>query len=313
MANSSQVHNLYEQLSALFSYEASDLKQGTLIKNNTLHFHFPVDDKQQELTKILTKFDLTFKQDILTHKSKHTAHPNISNIIAIGSGKGGVGKSTVTYLIAQALIQQGARVGILDADIYGPSQTLLHQTTDTPKITDNKMNPIKVQGAFLMSIALICSVKKAMMWRGPMIAKAITQMYQQTLWPQLDYLLIDLPPGTGDVPISICQNLPLTGHCTIRQPHPLTEMDAIRYETMMEALNIPRIIHIENHVYPCIRKTKPTDHAIHTLSYNPDYQKVSPIGDTAVHELARSMAIQLCTLPVACHAFSGFTVKQREE
>src|SRR3989337_1912197 len=137
--------------------------------------------------------------------------PDVKNIVAIASGKGGVGKSTVSVSLAVALAKSGARVGLLDTDIYGPSIPLMMGVTEKPEISGEQLVPIEKYGVHLMSLGFLIPEEQAIIWRGPLVMKAVEQLLTDVEWGELDYLLIDLPPGTGDVQLTLVQKVPLTG------------------------------------------------------------------------------------------------------
>lgn len=172
--------------------------------------------------------------------------PGIKNIIAIASGKGGVGKSTVTANLALALCAQGARVGVLDADIYGPSQPLLLGLSGKPEIIDNKMQPLQAYGLQVMSIGFLVDSDAAMIWRGPMVSGALMQLLNDTAWQDLDYLLLDLPPGTGDIQLTMAQKIPVSAAVLVSTPQDLALLDVVRAKAMFEKVNIPVLGVIEN-------------------------------------------------------------------
>ncbi len=172
--------------------------------------------------------------------------PQIKNIIAIASGKGGVGKSTVTANLALALHAQGARVGILDADIYGPSQPLMLGLSGKPEIIDNKMLPLKAYGLQVMSIGFLVDEKAAMIWRGPMVSGALMQLLNDTAWQALDYLLLDLPPGTGDIQLTMAQKIPVSAAILVTTPQDLALLDVERAYAMFAKVNVPVLGVIEN-------------------------------------------------------------------
>lgn len=181
-----------------------------------------------------------------------TPLPGIKNIIAIASGKGGVGKSTVTTNLASALQADGARVGVLDADIYGPSQPTLFKLTGRPEVYDGKFIPLKNHGIQVMSIGFLIDTDKAAIWRGPMVAKALQQMLNDTAWDQLDYLLLDLPPGTGDIQLTMAQKIPVAGAVVVTTPQDLSLIDARRAAAMFKKVNVPVLGIVENmSVYHC--------------------------------------------------------------
>ena len=172
----------------------------------------------------------------------------VKNIIAIASGKGGVGKSTTAVNIALALAAEGARVGILDADIYGPSQPTMLGISGQPKTTeDNFMIPMSNHGLQAMSIGfLIASDDTPMIWRGPMVTQALDQLLRQTRWDNLDYLVVDLPPGTGDIQLSLAQQVPVTGAVIVTTPQDIALMDARKGLKMFEKVGVKIIGIVEN-------------------------------------------------------------------
>ncbi len=172
--------------------------------------------------------------------------PGIKHIIAIASGKGGVGKSTVTTNLALALAQTGARVGILDADIYGPSQPLLLGLSGKPEIIDNKMQPLMSHGIQVMSIGFLVDTQAAMIWRGPMVSGALMQLLNDTAWDKLDYLLLDLPPGTGDIQLTMAQKIPVSAAILVTTPQDLALLDVQRAQAMFAKVNVPVLGIIEN-------------------------------------------------------------------
>lgn len=176
------------------------------------------------------------------------AHPNIKNIIAVASGKGGVGKSTVAINLALALQAEGASVGLLDADIYGPSLPTLLGTTTLPDSEDgNTLQPISCYGLQAMSIGFLLQEKDtAMIWRGPMASTALQQLYRDCQWQDLDYLIIDLPPGTGDIQLTLVQKIPLTAAIIVTTPQNIATADAQKAFRMFEKVKVPVLGIIEN-------------------------------------------------------------------
>jgi len=174
--------------------------------------------------------------------------PGVKNIVAVASGKGGVGKSTTAVNLALALTQEGARVGILDADIYGPSQPqMLGLAGQEPESKDGKsMEPLEAYGMQAMSIGFMVDVETPMVWRGPMVAQALDQMLGQTNWHDLDYLIVDMPPGTGDVQLSMAQKVPVTGAVIVTTPQDIALIDARKGLKMFEKVNIPILGIVEN-------------------------------------------------------------------
>ena len=174
--------------------------------------------------------------------------PGVKNIIAIASGKGGVGKSTTTVNLALALAAEGARVGILDADIYGPSQPLLLGLQGRrPESPDNKsLLPLESLGVQSMSIGYLVDDDQAMIWRGPMVSQALQQLLNDTRWDNLDYLLIDMPPGTGDVQLTLSQKIPVTGAVIVTTPQDIALLDAKKGLKMFEKVGVPILGLVEN-------------------------------------------------------------------
>lgn len=173
--------------------------------------------------------------------------PGIKNVIAVASGKGGVGKSTTTANLALALAAEGARVGILDADIYGPSQQMMMGLSGRPESADGKtIEPMEIYGVQTMSIGLLIDVDQPMVWRGPMVTQALEQLLRDTQWKELDYLVVDLPPGTGDIQLTLSQKVPLTGAVIVTTPQDIALIDARKGLKMFEKVNVPILGIVEN-------------------------------------------------------------------
>ncbi len=173
--------------------------------------------------------------------------PNVKNIIAVASGKGGVGKSTTAVNLALALTAEGANVGILDADIYGPSVPMMLGLSGAPESFDNKtMEPKTAHGVQTMSIGYLVSETQAMIWRGPMVTNALRQLLNETRWNDIDYLIIDLPPGTGDIQLTLSQNIPVSGAIIVTTPQDIALLDAQRGLSMFEKVNVPVLGLVEN-------------------------------------------------------------------
>ena len=173
--------------------------------------------------------------------------PNVKNIIAVASGKGGVGKSTTAVNLALALAAEGAAVGILDADIYGPSQPMMLGITGRPESKDGKtMEPLENHGLQVSSIGFMIDPDEPMVWRGPMVVQALTQLLEQTNWRDLDYLIVDMPPGTGDIQLTLSQKVPVTGAVIVTTPQDIALLDARKGLKMFEKVGIPILGVVEN-------------------------------------------------------------------
>ncbi len=178
--------------------------------------------------------------------------PRVKNIVAVASGKGGVGKSTTTVNLALALAAEGARVGILDADIYGPSQPMMMGISGRPESADGKsMDPLSNYGVEVMSIGFLIDDDQAMIWRGPMATQALDQLLRQTNWGELDYLLVDMPPGTGDIALTLSQRVPLTGAVIVTTPQDIALLDAKKGLKMFEKVGVPVLGIVENMAVYC--------------------------------------------------------------
>jgi len=173
--------------------------------------------------------------------------PEIKNIIAVASGKGGVGKSTTAVNLALALAAEGASVGILDADIYGPSQPTMLGITGRPESRDGKtLEPMVGHGLQAISIGFMIDVDTPMVWRGPMVTQALEQLLKDTNWKSIDYLVVDLPPGTGDIQLTLAQKVPVTGAVIVTTPQDIALIDARKGLKMFEKVGIPIIGIVEN-------------------------------------------------------------------
>jgi ATP-binding protein involved in chromosome partitioning len=173
--------------------------------------------------------------------------PNVRNIIAVASGKGGVGKSTTAANLALALAAEGANVGLLDADIYGPSQPLMMGVSGKPDSKDGKtMEPLEAHGLQIASIGFMIDPDQPMVWRGPMVTQALQQLLELTNWRDLDYLVVDMPPGTGDIQLTLSQKVPVTGAVIVTTPQDIALLDARKGLKMFEKVGIPILGIIEN-------------------------------------------------------------------
>ncbi len=175
--------------------------------------------------------------------------PGVKHIIAVSSGKGGVGKSTVTVNMAVALKQEGYAVGIMDADIYGPNIPMMIGVTKEPIKEGDKITPAEGQGVKVISMGFFVPEDTPVVWRGPMVHSAIQQFFRDVVWGELDYLLIDLPPGTGDVPLTLSQLVPLTGAITVTTPQEVALSDVRKGMTMFKKVNVPLLGVVENMSY----------------------------------------------------------------
>jgi len=173
--------------------------------------------------------------------------PGVKNIVAVASGKGGVGKSTTAVNLALALAAEGASVGVLDADIYGPSQPMMLGIEGRPESADGKsMEPLENFGVQVMSIGFLVDADSPMIWRGPMATQALEQMLRQTNWRELDYLIVDMPPGTGDIQLTLSQKVPLTGAVIVTTPQDIALLDARKGLKMFEKVGVPILGIVEN-------------------------------------------------------------------
>ena len=221
---------------------------------------FPVADYQQDFARALAAHIEAAggpKNAVIELVSRITAHavqrqlsplPGVRNVVAVASGKGGVGKSTVAANLALAWARQGAKVGVLDADIYGPSQPImLGLTGQRPASPDGKrIKPLAAHGVVAMSIGFLIDPEQPMVWRGPMVTQALTQLLSDTDWGDLDYLVIDMPPGTGDIQLTLAQRVPVSGAVIVTTPQDIALADARKGLKMFEKVNVPVLGIVEN-------------------------------------------------------------------
>lgn len=224
-----------------------------------LRFGFPCQDIKaqwqadlhaflQELPGI-RQIDVVIEEKCRAHQPQKAlpAVPNVKNIVAVASGKGGVGKSTTAVNIALALHHMGASVGLLDADIYGPNQPQMLGVKTQPDITpDKKFKPISVYGLQTMSIGYLVDRHAPMVWRGPMISKVLEQLLFDTKWDALDYLIVDMPPGTGDIPLTLSQKIPTVGSILVTTPQTVATLDVQKGIEMFNKVNVPILGVVEN-------------------------------------------------------------------
>ncbi|WKB52354.1 iron-sulfur cluster carrier protein ApbC [Eleftheria terrae] len=193
--------------------------------------------------------DVQLRTQVIAHAVQRGVQllPSVKNIIAVASGKGGVGKSTTAVNLALALAAEGATVGLLDADIYGPSQPTMMGIEDRPQSADGKtMEPLENHGVQVMSIGFLVEPDNPMIWRGPMATQALDQLLRQTNWRELDYLIVDMPPGTGDIQLTLSQRVPLTGAVIVTTPQDIALLDARKGLKMFEKVGVPILGVVEN-------------------------------------------------------------------
>ncbi|ALS98922.1 iron-sulfur cluster carrier protein ApbC [Lacimicrobium alkaliphilum] len=225
-------------------------KDGVLI-NLPFACESQLEPLREALLKARPDIKLTLTQKTAFSGDARRGLRQIRNLVAIASGKGGVGKSTTTINLALALQQEGARVGILDADIYGPSIPIMLGNPDQqPGTEDNKhMQPLEAHGLVANSIGYLVPADDAAIWRGPMASKALQQLLNETLWPELDYLLIDMPPGTGDIQLTLAQQVPVSGTVVVTTPQNIALADAQKAIAMFNKVHVPVLGVIENMSY----------------------------------------------------------------
>jgi len=223
----------------------------------TLELRFPAERAGKTIVAALEEHcrdlgpvDFDVKWSVETHSVQRSLKPipGVSNVIAVASGKGGVGKSTVAVNVALALALEGARVGVLDADIYGPSQPrMLGLMGRRPETRDGKtLEPLVAHGLKAMSIGFLVDENQPMAWRGPMVTSALNQLLMQTHWGELDYLVIDMPPGTGDIQLTLAQRVPVSGAVIVTTPQDIALADARKGLEMFQKVNVPVLGVIEN-------------------------------------------------------------------
>ncbi len=240
--------------------------KGVSIRGNDVHFSIelttpacPVKDelKNEAVAALrnsisgIGNIDIAMTSKVLSHENaqKSNVLPGVKNTIAVASGKGGVGKSTVAVNLAVALAKDGASVGLVDADIYGPSIPLMMGLTGRPGMRNNKLQPMVNWGVKVMSIGFLVDPMQAVIWRGPMASGAVKQFMTDVEWGDLDYLVFDLPPGTGDIQLTLVQTLPLTGAVIVTTPQDISLADARKGFKMFERVNVPILGIIENMSY----------------------------------------------------------------
>jgi ATP-binding protein involved in chromosome partitioning len=194
--------------------------------------------------------ELEWSAQVRADKQTKVNLPGVKNVIAVGAGKGGVGKSTAAVMLAVGLQRDGAKVGLMDADVYGPSiPTMMGLDGGKPLVKGEKILPLEAGAIKIMSMGFMVEKDKAIIWRGPMVHGVIKQFLDQVDWGELDYLIVDLPPGTGDVPLTLAQSIPMTGSVVVCTPQDIALQDARRAILMYQQLNVPCIGIIENMSY----------------------------------------------------------------
>ncbi len=238
------------------------------IENGRVHvairLGYPADGLKGAIRQILThaiedldgveQVDIAVSWEVVAHRAQKNmkSMEGVKNIIAVASGKGGVGKSTTAANLALALAQEGARVGILDADIYGPSMGMMMGIPEgqRPKVKDEKFFiPIEAHGVQVMSMAFLTNDNTPMVWRGPMVSGALQQLLTQSLWNDLDFLIIDMPPGTGDIQLTLAQKVPVTGAVIVTTPQDIALLDCKKGIEMFRKVDIPVLGVVENMSY----------------------------------------------------------------
>ena len=240
----------------------SDVELDVVIKNPTLQYKKKVEvdcmkaihDHAYEKSKV--KVNLTVNAPAKEAKIKGNPIPGVKNIVAVSSGKGGVGKSTIAANLAVGLSDLGYKVGVIDADIYGPSMHIMFGLEGATPSTINidgksKIKPLESYGVKLLSIGFFAQSQQAVVWRGPMASKALNQLLWDTHWGELDYLVVDLPPGTGDIHLSLVQSIPLTGAVVVSTPQNIALADAKKGVNMfrMDSIDVPVLGMVENMAY----------------------------------------------------------------
>ena len=220
---------------------------------------YPAKSQHEALRKLVTaalssmpgvgRVSVTIGTRIVSHAVQRGVKlvPGVKNIVAVASGKGGVGKSTTAVNLALALAAEGATVGVLDADIYGPSQPTMLGITGRPESTDGKtLEPLEAYGVQAMSIGFMIDADTPMVWRGPMVTQALEQLLKDTRWREVDFLVVDMPPGTGDIQLTLSQKVPVTGAVIVTTPQDIALMDARKGLKMFEKVGVPIVGIVEN-------------------------------------------------------------------
>ncbi|MDN4504171.1 iron-sulfur cluster carrier protein ApbC [Alteromonadaceae bacterium BrNp21-10] len=262
-----QLDSLQAEIAAFFELPERYVKSWIESKGKQLTVDVPfvcgsrLADLEQRLKGYLSLLDLdkvklTMKQHVAPAPTNNPPILCIKNVIAVASGKGGVGKSTTAVNLAFALQQLGAKVGMLDADIYGPSLPIMLGNKDLkPDSEDGRhMTPIESNGIVANSIGYLVPAEDATIWRGPMASKALEQILMETAWPQLDYLIVDMPPGTGDIQLTLSKSVPVSGAVIVTTPQDIALADALKGIAMFKQVDVPVLGLVENMSYYQCRK-----------------------------------------------------------
>lgn len=249
--------HLQQNLVEAGSVKRAELTDGVAQINVTLGF--PLAGTAEQLQQAIEAAALTVDGvekvhiDLQTVVKSHAVQaglkpmPGVKNIIVVASGKGGVGKSTTAVNLALALQAEGAKVGIMDADIYGPSVPRMLGSSDRPEMIEQKaVKPVEAWGLQAMSIGFLVDENKATIWRGPMVTQALQQLLGETVWGDLDYLVVDMPPGTGDIQLSLAQRIPVAGAVVVTTPQDIALLDARKGINMFDKVKVPTLGIVEN-------------------------------------------------------------------
>lgn len=258
LSNQQSLATVYEKGAEVLEVSVEQFSEccEVVSENLLIKLPFVCGSKHVALIEVISRLGLApeaiyITSEIKGKKTKVARLPRVKNIIAIASGKGGVGKSATCVNLAFALKAQGAKVGIIDADIYGPSVPIMLGNPDAqPTSEDNKhMIPLDCYGIAANSIGYLIPAENATVWRGPMASKALQQLVNETLWPELDYLVVDMPPGTGDIQLTLSQMMPLTAAIIVTTPQDIALADAQKGIAMFNKVNIPVLGLVENMSY----------------------------------------------------------------
>ncbi|MBN1477660.1 Mrp/NBP35 family ATP-binding protein [Candidatus Sumerlaeota bacterium] len=252
--NDPEIHRSLVELGMVKRAEVNDAREASIEIQLTTPA-CPLKGKiREDIEAALADLDLAaveieFSADVTRRRAPDADRqeiPGVRNVLAVGAGKGGVGKSTIACNLAIALAQEGARVGLLDTDIYGPNLPLMLGITERPIVRDEKIIPIEAHGIRMMSIGLLISEEEPVIWRGPMLHTAVRQFLFDVAWGELDYLVVDMPPGTGDVSLSMSQTVPVTGAVVVCTPSAVAVQDVRKAVRMFAQLQIPVLGLVEN-------------------------------------------------------------------